>query len=135
MPAFNFSPVTSASTGLNFILHAAFKLAPDRERIEVNNKYNELMIQKLAKLAADAFVCLRDIGKNSKVRLIDDFIIDFIPTNKENFSSLSDKTKVSFLPFYTEIQKKFSTEELLPTKDGYVSKANAYWADRSIAHR
>lgn len=131
IPAFNFFPVTSASTGLNFILHAAFKLAPDRERIEVNNEYNERMIQKLAELAADAFVCLRDIGKNSEVRLIDDSIIDFIPTNKNNFSLPSDKTRVSFYPFYIEIQKKFSTEELLPTKDGYVSKAYAYWADRS----
>jgi hypothetical protein len=86
------------------------------------------MLQLLADLSADAIVNLRDIGSDTSVRLITDNIVDIIPVDPKKYSDPADKRKVSFLPFYTCIKDKFASEALLPTNDGYVATADAYWA-------
>ena len=126
-PAFCFFP-TKEVTGLNFIVHAPFLLTDSREGIRAGVKHNDNMIQVLAGLAADSMEYLRDIGLESGIRLIDDSIIDIIPIDEDAFSSPDDKRKISFLPFYSAIKDVFESEELLPTKDGYVDSDNAYWA-------
>ena len=126
-PAFCFFP-TKEVTGLNFMIHAPFLLTDSREGIRAGIPHNDKMLQRLAKLSADALVYLRDIGEEKHLKLIDDDIINIIPINPEEFSNPANKRKVSFLPFYTEILEKFTHDRLLPASDGYVGKNNAYWA-------
>ena len=126
-PAFCFFP-TKEVTGLNFMIHAPFLLTDSREGIRAGVAHNDKMLQKLAKLSADALVYLRDIGEEKKKNLIDDSLFDIIPVDPEKFSDPANKRKVSFLPFYEAIQKKLFSERLLPSIDGCVSSKNAYWA-------
>ena len=126
-PAFCFFP-TKEVTGLNFIIHAPFLLTDSREGIRAGVAYNDLMLQSLASLSADALVYLRDIGEEKNVRYIDDNIFNIIPIDPEQFSDPENKRKVSFLPFYNSIQKKLASHRLLPSSDGCVSSSNAYWA-------
>ena len=115
-PAFCFFP-TKEVTGLNFILHAPFLLTDSREGIRAGVAHNDKMIRHLADLAADAMEYLRDIGINNSLRLIEDNIITIIPVNEDDFSDPSDKRKISFLPFYQSIKKKFEETALLPSID------------------
>lgn len=126
-PAFCFFP-TKEVTNLNFILHAPFLLTDSREGIRAGVAHNDKMIKRLADLAADAMEYLRDIGVNSSKRLIDDNIVEIIPVDEHDFSDPSDKRKVSFLPFYKSIKKKFEETALIPSNDDYVISQNAYWA-------
>lgn len=126
-PAFCFFP-TKEVTNLNFILHAPFLLTDSREGIRAGVAHNDKMIKRLAELSADAMEYLRDIGVKNSVRLIDDNIVEIIPVDKDDFSDPTDKRKVSFLPFYEAIKKKFGVTELIPTLDDYVMPDNAYWA-------
>ncbi len=126
-PAFCFFP-TKEVTGLNFIVHAPFLLNDSREGIRARIEHNDNMIGALAELSADAIEYLKDIGYKTGVRLIDDDIIEIIPTDRDLFSSPEDVSKVSFLPFFDAIKNKLKTKALLPTGDGYVDSGNAYWA-------
>ena len=126
-PAFCFFP-TKEVTGLNFMIHAPFLLTDSREGIRAGILHNDKMLQRLAKLSADALVYLRDISEEKNTRLIDDGIFDIIPIDSEKFSDPANKRKVSFLPFYESIQKKMSSDRLLPSMDCCVSRNNAYWA-------
>ena len=126
-PAFCFFP-TKEVTNLNFIVHAPFLLTDSREGIRAGVPHNDIMLQHLAELAADAMVYLRDIGSESATRLITDNIVNIIPIDGERFSDPADKRKVSFLPFYNSIKNKFATEALLPANGEYVASGNAYWA-------
>lgn len=126
-PAFCFFP-TKEVTNLNFIIHAPFLLTDSREGIRAGVSHNDTMIQSLADLSASAMIYLRDIGIENNVRLITDKIIDIIPIDSGKFSNPTDKRKVSFLPFYESIKAIFASEKLLPSVDGYVVSADAYWA-------
>ena len=126
-PAFCFFP-TKEVTGLNFMIHAPFLLTDSREGIRAGVQHNDKMLQRLAKLSADALVYLRDIGEKKHLKLIDDDIINIIPIDPEQFSDPANKRKVSFLPFYEEIKKKMAGDRLLPSTDGYAATNNAYWA-------
>ena len=126
-PAFCFFP-TKEVTNLNFILHAPFLLTDSREGIRAGVVHNDKMIKRLADLAADSMEYLRDIGVKKSNRLINDNIVEIIPVDESDFSDPSDKRKVSFLPFYESIKKKFEVTELIPTLDDYVMPDNAYWA-------
>ena len=127
-PAFCFFQ-TKSSTGLHFAIHAPFLLTDNREGIKAGNAHNKEMVSKLAALAADSLVCLRDIGMKHGIRLIDDNILNIIPTSEDSFGYVDDSDSLSYLPFFRAIREKMSTEALLPTADGYISKDNAYWPE------
>ncbi len=132
-PAFCFFP-TKKETGLNFIVHAPFLLNDSREGILAGVEHNELAIHRLAQLAADSLVYLRDIGLEQGARLIDDQIFSIVPADLAAFQVASAGEEVSFRPFYECMKEKFSREALLPTADDYAAKEDAYWADdRQIA--
>ena len=118
--AFCFFP-TKLDTNLNFIIHAPFLLTSSREGILSGETHNETLINQLAELAADSLMYLRDIN------LIDDGILDIIPLREIDFN-VNDQ--ISFKPFYFAVKTKMQSEKLLPTRTGYVSRKNAYWADR-----
>lgn len=127
MSAFCFF-LTNETTNLKFIIQAPFLLTDSREGIRAGVKHNEDMVDKLATLAADSILILRDMKSERGERLLTDRIIDIIPTDKNEFSENLEKSKISFLPFYERIKDKFETEELIPTMNGYVKASNAYWA-------
>ncbi len=127
LPAFCFFP-TREATGLNFIVHAPFLLTDSREGIRAGDEHNINMIELLSKLAGDSMLYLRDIGANTTPRLIDDNILEIIPINRSIYAEQNDAQKLSFLPFYERIAYKFRNERLLPAKDCYVYKQDAYWA-------
>ncbi len=121
-PAFCFFP-TKEATNLNFIVHAPFLLTDSRESIKAGERHNHEMVQKLARLAADALPVLRD------EKLIDDDITEIIPYDEGQFNELDDRTKISFKPFYTFIKLKLQSDVLLPAADGKCSpKIRSYWA-------
>lgn len=125
--AFCFFP-TKETTNLNFILHAPFLLTDSREGIRAGVEHNDKMITLLAELAADALEYLRDIGIRKGIRLIDDNIVRIIPVDKTVFTEPSDKSRISFLPFYEKIKKKFKERSIIPATNDYVMARNAYWA-------
>ncbi|MBR4545102.1 MAG: AAA family ATPase [Oscillibacter sp.] len=128
-PAFCFFP-TKEQTGLNFIIHAPFLLTDSREGIKAGEKHNKTMIELLANLAADSLSYLRDIGEQSGVRLIDDGMLNIIPTDSNRFQNSGGR--ISFAPFYEAIKKKLKTDKLLPTKNGYAVFRHAYGASLEI---
>lgn len=127
-PVFCYFP-TKKETNLNFIIHAPFLLTPNREGIKAGEEHNIKMIDLLAILAADSLIYLRDIGIKKGIRLIYDDILKIVPTNESGFNVSSDE--ISFKPFFTAIKHKMKSERLLPTRNGYVTAENAYWADAS----
>ena len=126
-PVFCFFP-TKEVANLNFIVHAPFLLTDSREGIRAGEPHNDNMVNLLADLAANAIVCLKDIGEQEAVRLIDDNILNIIPFDPDKFSDPNDKDKISFLPIYESVKAAFENEEILPSIDGYTTSANAYWA-------
>lgn len=126
-PAFCYFP-TKENTGLRFLIHGPFLLTDSREGIRAGIPHNVELIDRLSRLAGDAMICLREIGKSRGVRLIDDDILSVIPTDPDAFCEPDDVHRISFRPFYTAIKKVFSTEEILPTREGYTSSEHAYWA-------
>ncbi len=125
--AFCFFP-TREVTELNFILHAPFLLTDSREGIRAGVEHNTLLIHLLSKLAADSLVYLREIGITKKVPLIDDEIFDIVPYDESRFTDFSNN-RVSFKPFYASMKEAFKNEAIIPSTDGYVASANAYWAE------
>ena len=128
IPAFCFFP-TRENTGLNFIIHAPFRLTDSREGIRASDPHNRSMVACLAELAADAIFYLKEIGEEKSQRLIDDDIVDIIPYDRGEFSDINDRSRISFLPFYNSIRELFEQEEIIPTRDGYTTAGNAYWAN------
>lgn len=127
IPAFCFFP-TKENTGLNFIIHAPFLLNSTREGIRAGDRHNRDMVECLAQLAADAIFYLKEIGEEKSPRLVDDSILDIIPYDPNEFSDIDDRSTISFLPFYESIRELFKHEEIIPTRDGYTTSNNAYWA-------
>lgn len=131
-PAFCFF-ATKQVTNLNFVIHAPFLLSDSREGIKAGEKHNRDMVDRLADLAADALVYLRDIGEANGEKLIDDGIVDIVPIDSGVFSKVGNSEDISFKPFYDKMLKKLQTERLIPTGSGYAYKKNAYWAEYSEA--
>ncbi|MDY4784097.1 AAA domain-containing protein [Pygmaiobacter massiliensis] len=126
-PAFCFFP-TKETTGLNFLIHAPFLLTDSREGIRAGIAHNNHLISLLAKLAGASLLHLRNIGEGSSNRIINDNIFSIIPIDEDAFCELDDTSRVSFMPFYTEIKRIFDTERIIPTRTGYATVRNAYWA-------
>ena len=124
--AFCFFP-TKEGTGLNFIIHAPFLLTDSREGIRAGVQHNIDMISLLSELAADSLTCLKEIGLTKKVPLIDDNIFDIVPYDESNFTDVNSKKAISFKPFYTAMKDAFESEAIIPSSDGYVTSATAYW--------
>ena len=104
-PAFCFFQ-TKSLTGLHFAIHAPFLLTDNRESIKAGIPHNKDMVNRLAELAADSLILLRDIGLEHGSRLVDDSILNIIPTSEDAFGAEDDTDKISFLPFFTAIREK-----------------------------
>ena len=127
--AYCFFP-TKAETGLHFIIHAPFLLTDSREGIKQDNDHNRKMIDLLSTLAADSLVYLRDIGTSENCRLLNDNILDIVPTESfyNMYSINSLNRKMDFEPFYKKMLDAFKNETIIPTSDSYTNSENAYIA-------
>lgn len=126
--AFCFFP-TKENTNLKFIIQAPFLLTDSREGIKAGDNWNEKLVNKLSVLAAESLPILKKIGIEKQSFLIDDNIVNLIPYKQNDFTSLGDRNKISFLPFYSSIKGKLQSETLLPAKHSkYSSKNLSYWA-------
>lgn len=126
--AFCFFP-TLVTTNLNFVIHAPFLLTDNREGIMAGNEHNKKMIANLAQLAADGIECLCNMSNGSNSRIVDDGLLDVIPLQENVFAAETDRSKVSFMPFYRAIKEKLQEASVLPTRDGYTTMAKAHWGD------
>lgn len=131
-PAFCFFP-TKKNTNLHFIINAPFLLTDSREGIKAGDEHNIRMITALSKLAAKCFPILRDIGLEQGNLIIDDNILDYIPTNEDLYIPENERDEISFVSFYNEIRDVFKSEKLWPSfneyvyaKDGYLAYASVY---------
>lgn len=126
--AFCFFP-TKEETKLGFVLQAPFLLTDSREGIKAGEQWNVEIMQLAAKLAANSLPILKTIGERDKTYLINDNILELIPYKESDFVDVDSKAKISFKPFYTEILKKFQSDQLLPGRNGkYYKTAKSYWA-------
>lgn len=125
--AYCFFP-TREETGLNFIIHAPFLLTDSREGIKQGEDHNKRMIDLLADLAADSLVYLRDIGNQAGVRLLDDNILNIIPTHSLHKDHWLGTMLSPYEPFYIKILNTFKTKQIIPIKGSYTIAENAYWA-------
>lgn len=130
--AFCFFP-TKKNTNLHFIINAPFLLTDSREGIKANDPHNKRMISLLGDLAAKCFPVLRDIGIGEGNLIIDDDILDFIPTNKKLYIPENERDEISLVDFYDDIRDVFKKEKLWPSyneyaraKDGFIAYAAVY---------
>ena len=130
-PAFCFFP-TKKYTNLNFIINAPFLLTDSREGIRAGVKHNIRMIECLSELSAECFVILRDIGEASKNLIIDDSILEYIPTNESLYTSQNERDDISLLSFYEEISNVFRSERIWPADNEYVKAKDGYIAFAAI---
>lgn len=128
-PAFCYFP-TRHPTGLNFIVHAPFRLTATREKIkeETSEPHNREMVSALAALAADSIEHLRDLRNSAGASLVTDDIIDIIPTRRTTKADYREQLDLS--PFSARMLEKFQNSRVIPIKSGgHVVKANAYWPE------
>lgn len=130
-PAFCFFP-TKKNTNLHFIINAPFLLTDSREGIKAGDEHNKRMITLLSKLAAKSFLILRDIGLEQNDLIIDDNILDYIPTNKTLYIPDNERDEVSLIPFYNEIRDVFKTKKIWPSYNEYVCAKDGYLAYASV---
>ena len=127
--AFCYFP-TRHPTGLNFIVHAPFRLTATREKIkeETSEPHNREMVSALAALAADSIEHLRDFSNSAGASLVTDDIIDIIPTRRTTKADYREQLDLS--PFSAKMLEKFQNSRVIPVKSGgHVVKANAYWPE------
>jgi len=126
--AFCFFP-TKENTGLKFLLHAPFLLTDNRQSILAGNEWNKLLVQQLAKLSSQVLLIIKEESIKRKQSLFGQKFLDLIPYDPSYFEKVDSTERISFLPFYTEIQNLLGEEEILPGRDNiYFTKNNAYWA-------
>lgn len=120
-PAFCFFK-TNVATNFGFLIHAPFKVNHTREGICVGYEHNEKMISNLANLAVEGlkYLCSRYTEKGN--RIVTDNVVNIIPIKEENHGD-----GISFDAFRVAFQKLFQNECVIPTSEGYVDKAHAYW--------
>ncbi|MBP8016720.1 AAA family ATPase [Candidatus Gracilibacteria bacterium] len=122
---------TSEETNMPFILHAPFLLTNNRGNIKIDNEINKKLITELAKLYAQSFLILRDIGIKYNNYLIDEYFINLIPYYTNN---IRNNSQISFEHFYKEIKELFQNEKIIPSRDNtYLKKCDTYWfSDKNL---
>ena len=114
---------TSENFNQKRILHAPFLLTASRSELR-EDKFNDFLIQELAKLSADSLVYLRDIGLRQRNILIDNNLFELItlPKYYRDGSSVLDV-------WACEYQRIVKENDLLLTSTGkYTSILNAFIA-------
>lgn len=125
-PAFCYF-TTKEQTGLNFLIHAPFLLTDSREGVRAGIRHNEIMVDLLADLSADSFRHLISIGTAEGNKYITDSILDIIPISEDDFAPIGDTSRISFKPIMRRILAAFSSQRIIPSRDGYVKAEEPLW--------
>lgn len=121
--------LTKTNTGLQFLIQAPFHLDTDVYQILDHDPHNEILLQTLTQLAADAMQGFKQIENEVNERVLTDTVFSVIPLEKDEMTSgLFSQWQPRF---YESIHQSFMTQKIIPTKSGYVDRAHAYWAANS----
>lgn len=124
-PVFTLFP-TGERTRLKFLINAPFMLK-ENGKLDPEEEENGKLLTMLAELGADSLPILKELGIITEVRLIDDNIFDVLPYDPKLLEPAEGK--LSYLPFYNTILKKFKNNPLIPVSNGYIDSAHAYFAE------
>lgn len=116
---------TETESKLDFIVQGPFRTTPNRSSVPADEEENEALAEQTAKLLRQSVLELRDMG------LLDLSLIRILPLDEDDFDVYP-----LFYPLYEEMRDLFSSERVLPVKDGkgYTKAANAVIArSREIA--
>lgn len=110
---------TAENFNLHCIVHAPFLLVDSRQQLKDDSVNTNLKI-KLAKLAAEALLILRDYGLETGHLLVTENIFNFIPPKDNRFYSIADNT------FRDEYIRLLENEQMLLGRgDQYISSQGA----------
>ena len=107
---------TETESKLDFTIQGPFRTTPNRSSVPAEDEENNALAEQTAKLLRRSVLELRDMG------LLDLSLIQILPLVKNNFDVYP-----LFYPLYEEMLDLFSSECVLPVKDGkgYTKAANA----------
>ena len=88
------------------------------------------MIEMLAELSADAFLCLKEIGERENQKYLDDNILQIVPIPKEQGVSRVPGLMI-FEHFCHAIKNVLSYQPVIPCADGYTDADHAVWIGSS----
>ena len=110
---------TAENFNLHCIVHAPFLLVDSRQQLK-DDKVNSNLKCKLAELAAEALLILRDYGLETGHLLVTENIFNFIPPKDNRFYSIADNT------FRDEYISLLENEQMLLGRgDQYISSQGA----------
>ena len=112
---------TETESKLDFIVQGPFRTTPNRSSVPADEEENEALAEQTAKLLRRSVLELRDMG------LLDLSLIRILPIDEDDFDVYP-----LFYPLYEEMRDLFSSECVLPVKDGrgYTKADNAVVARR-----
>lgn len=123
---------TSESLDACFVMHAPFALVDNRQQIKREEEINDKLFQELAKLAADALVCLCELAEERKKQWVDENIFDIVPLESAYGNDDADHDKW-FNYFYYSYQTVLSDRAVhLSTNKIYVTSHSAYKVEEPI---
>lgn len=116
---------TETESKLDFIIQGPFRTTPNRSSIPADEEENKALAEQTAKLLRRSILELRDMG------ILNLSLIRILPLDEDDFDVYP-----LFYPLYEEMRDLFSSDCVLPVKDGngYTKAANAVIArSREIA--
>lgn len=116
---------TKESLGLCIISHAPFLLTDSRQNIKDNEDVNKVLMQQLAILAAAALPILCNIGINSDHLLINENILDIVPTCRIRSYIWDSAPTVDRNLFFESYRQIMLTQKVIVDRNGqYLSVKN-----------
>ena len=104
-----------------YVCHAPFLLTDNRQNLKPGEEINKFLIKAIANLAANAVLHLRDFGKKNKSFIINENILDILPT----FTPVYNYYGYKYKNIWEEpIQEAF--DEILDEECIYLSRNNIY---------
>lgn len=121
---------TKKNLNFCFVMHGPFALIENRESMKENEAVNHTIFESLAKLSADALLCLRDIGVKDSKFLINDNIFEIAPLTKYGFGGTDAKWHNYFYDAFLDILR--NQEIHLSTSGSYIMSSKAIKADNNL---
>lgn len=125
---------TIESFGFCFVMHAPFVLVDSRQLIKRDdeNNNNRELFKQLSALAADALVCLCDIGQQNKKYWVDENIFNIVPL-EERYEGDDEEADAWYNFFYSSFWNVMAEEKVhLSTEKKYVLSEKAVKMDNSL---
>lgn len=123
---------TSETFGLCFVMHAPFALVDNRQLIKKDEDTNNEIFRQLARLAADALVCLCEIGQERNKFWVNENVFDIVPL-EERDEDEDDSSYVWYNEFYSSFYDTLSERKVhLSMERRYVQAEKAVKLDYNL---